>query len=73
MDNTIGARIQRSRLKNGQSREHVAAACGVTGQTVKNWETDKYSPDLRHAEPLCRLLGISPSMLIFGHENGVKR
>lgn len=68
MSHTIGSRIQLARVKNGQSREHVAAACGVTAQTVANWETDKTTPGLEHAEPLCAILGISASTLIYGRE-----
>lgn len=69
MSNTIGSRIQAARLKNGQSREHIAAACKVTAQAVALWETDQSSPNIRHADPLCKVLGISPSRLIFGREN----
>lgn len=72
MSHTIGSRIQLARLKNGQSREHIAAACGVTAATVKNWENEETSPHLSHAEPLCNVLGISPSMLILGREKGAR-
>jgi len=68
MSNTIGTRIQFARVKGGLSREHVAVACGVTSRTVQNWENDDGDPGLRHAEALCKVLGISPSKLIFGRE-----
>ncbi len=71
MSNTIGSRIQFARLKNGLSREHIAAACGVTAQAVAKWENDQSDPGMSNAEPLCKVLGISASMLIFGREKKV--
>lgn len=45
------------------SQRYVAAECGVTVNTVWNWEHGVSEPSPRHVRALVRVLGIDPVTL----------
>ena len=53
----IGANIQVTRQAAGLTQEQLAAAVGVSRQTVAKWESGETSPDLEHAAALADALG----------------
>lgn len=54
---SIGDNIQVTRQAVGLTQEALAAAVGVSRQTVAKWETGETSPDLQHAAALADALG----------------
>jgi len=42
-------KLEQIRERAGRSVEFVAAAAGVSGPTVRNWESGRYSPTLAQA------------------------
>ncbi len=56
-------RIRFYRKQLGMEGKALAAALGVTGNAVSNWEAGRARPDLSLIPRLCEVLGISPSQL----------
>ena len=48
------------------SQRVLAAQLGVSVRTVQNYEAGRFTP-FRHLDALSRLLGRSPSWLLYGH------
>ena len=57
-DISFAAVLKDSRRKAGLSQKELAAALGVTRNTVVNWEADKCRPDYSAVPALCRVLNI---------------
>lgn len=60
----VGEKLMKLRKKRGLSQQEVAAALGVTRQTVSNWECDQGAPALDKAAGLARLYGVSLDDLV---------
>lgn len=60
----VGEKLMKLRKKRGMSQQQVAAALGVTRQTVSNWECDQGAPALDKASELARLYGVSLDDLV---------
>ena len=56
-------RIRFYRKRLGLEGKALAAALGVTGNAVSNWEAGRSRPDLALIPRLCQVLGVSPSEL----------
>ncbi len=54
---SIGENILATRQSAGLTQEQLAAAVGVSRQTVAKWEAGDTSPDLEHAASLADALG----------------
>lgn len=69
-DRTKGSRVYTSenilktRLACGHTQEQLAAAVGVSRQTVAKWESGETSPDLDHAIALADALGTTLDGLV---------
>lgn len=59
----ICERIRYYREKIGMERKSFAAALGVTGNAVSNWETGRTRPDVNLIPKICEALFISPYQL----------
>lgn len=44
-ENTLGQRLKKARMAKRMQIKEVAAAAGVTSQTIGSWENDKYKPN----------------------------
>lgn len=55
----ISDKLLALRKRAGMSQQEVAAAIGVTRQTISNWELGQGSPALDKAAELARLYGVS--------------
>lgn len=62
---TLGDRIRRARLAAGLEKREVAAALGVTEQSVGQWELDRSRPRdlLRTLKALGELTGVDPDWI----------
>lgn len=61
----FGSTIRDYRLKAQMDQEQVGRACGLTANTVSNWERGVSRPDLAVVPALCDVLGI-PLEVFFG-------
>lgn len=66
-DGLTGTRVAAARKKAHLSQRTLAAELGVSVRTMQNYEAGKFVP-YRHLDALSRLLGRSPSWLLYGHE-----
>ena len=55
----VGAQIRKYRSNMGISQEQLAEKVYVSRQTVSNWETNKYYPDIHSLLLLSTLFDIS--------------
>lgn len=64
----IRKRIKELREKRGLLQKEVAEKIGVTRETINNIENGKSKGNIEMIEPLCRVLGVTPTYLILGKE-----
>jgi transcriptional regulator with XRE-family HTH domain len=58
MEDTFGKRLQAARKANGyRTQEALGEIIGVSGKTIRNWETDRHRPDPGAVIALRKLLG----------------
>lgn len=60
----LGKIIRKYRKEAGLTQEEMANRLGVTAPAVNKWENDNSLPDLTLIAPICRLLGITPDLLL---------
>ncbi len=60
----IGTNIQATRQAVALTQEQLAAAVGVSRQTVAKWEAGETSPDLEHSAALADALGCTMDALV---------
>ena len=63
---TLGQRLASLRNQKGWSQDELAAALGVSRQSVSKWETDASIPDLDRLVKLSGLYGITLDELVKG-------
>lgn len=69
---TFGDRLKRARLDQSGPRgghfspEKLAEELGVSGQTVRNWESGTTEPNLEMMKAIAKALGTAPGFLAFG-------
>ena len=61
----IGRFISECRKQKGLTQAQLAEALGVSDKTISRWETGKTMPDLSFYEPLCEILDIQISELLY--------
>ena len=64
-DGLTGRRLAAARADAHLSQRALAAELGVSLRTIQNYESGKFIP-YRHLDTLSRLLGRSPSWLLYG-------
>ena len=57
---TVGDHLKKVRLIQGLVREEAATALGVSGETIKNWETGKTAPQKYLRRRIVNFLGYDP-------------
>lgn len=62
----VGNQILKFRKDFGMSQSDLANIVGVSRQTVSNWESGKYSPDIVSLNELSKVFNISVDQLING-------
>ena len=64
----IGKFISECRKQKGLTQAQLAEALGVSDKSVSRWETGKTMPDLSFYEPLCEILDIQISELLYARK-----
>ena len=60
----LGSRIRKYREKRGLSQKEFARLIGVSNSRVSNWEQGINRPDADLVADICRVLDVSPSLLL---------
>lgn len=55
----FGKTLREFRLRAQLEQEQLGRACGVSGNTISNWERDVSRPDISMVPTLCRLLNMT--------------
>lgn len=63
---SFGGALSSERKKKGQTQDEVAAAAGVSVDTISKWERGVTCPDMRQLCALSRHFGTPPSKLYYG-------
>ena len=61
---TIGENIKRLREAQGMKQDELAEALGVTAGAVSLWESDKRSMNVKQADKLAHVLGVTLNELV---------
>lgn len=64
----IGRFISECRKQKGLTQAQLAETLGVSDKTISRWETGKTMPDLSFYEPLCEILDIQISELLYARK-----
>ncbi len=64
----IGRFISECRKQKGLTQAQLAEALGVSDKSVSRWENGKTMPDLSFYEPLCEILDIQISELLYARK-----
>ena len=64
----IGRFISECRKQKGLTQAQLAEALGVSDKTISRWENGKTMPDLSIYEPLCEILEIQISELLYAQK-----
>lgn len=64
----IGRFISECRKQKGLTQAQLAEALGVSDKSVSRWENGKTMPDLSIYEPLCEILDIQISELLYARK-----
>lgn len=62
----IGRFIAVIRKEKGMTQEQLGELLGVSQKSISRWENGKTMPDLSLYEPLCDVLGVQVSELLYG-------
>ena len=62
----LAGNIYRLRAARGMSQEELAAALGVSRQSVSKWETGAATPELDKVAALAALFGVTMDELVLG-------
>ena len=60
---TLGKKLRKARLNMGLTQQAVGDHLGVTGQTIRNWETGRNEPNNQAIESLASLYDLHPEEL----------
>ena len=64
----IGSFISDCRKEKGLTQTQLAERLGVSDKSISRWENGKTMPDLSLYEPLCEVLGIQISELLYARK-----
>ena len=68
----IGKKLKEARQMSGLTQEDVAEKLIVSRQTISNWETEKFYPDILYVLQLSDLYQISLDELLKGDERMIQ-
>ena len=68
----IGKKLKEARQMSGLTQENVAEKLNVSRQTISNWETEKFYPDILYVLQLSDLYQISLDELLKGYERMIQ-
>ncbi len=59
-----GKRIRELRIENKLTQKQFAKFVNVDFRTVSFWETERYEPNLKQLETICRVFEVSSDYII---------
>ena len=68
----IGKKLKEARQMSGLTQENVAEKLNVSRQTISNWETEKFYPDILYVLQLSDLHQVSLDELLKGYERMIQ-
>ncbi|BBD42775.1 helix-turn-helix transcriptional regulator [Streptococcus anginosus] len=68
----IGKKLKKARQMSGLTQENVAEKLNVSRQTISNWETEKFYPDILYVLQLSDLYQVSLDELLKGYERMIQ-
>lgn len=68
----IGRKLKEARQMRGLTQENVAEKLNVSRQTISNWETEKFYPDILYVLQLSDLYQVSLDELLKGDERMIQ-
>lgn len=68
----IGKKLKEARQMSGLTQENVAEKLNVSRQTISNWETEKFYPDMLYVLQLSDLYQVSLDELLKGDERMIQ-
>lgn len=68
----IGRKLKEARQMRGLTQENVAEKLNVSRQTISNWETEKFYPDILYVLQLSDLYQVSLDELLKGDEHMIQ-
>ena len=68
----IGKKLKKARQMSGLTQENVAEKLNVSRQTISNWETEKFYPDILYVLQLSDLYQVSLDELLKGDERMIQ-
>ena len=68
----IGKKLKEARLMCSMTQESVAEKLNVSRQTISNWETEKFYPDILYVLQLSDLYQVSLDELLKGDEHMIQ-
>ena len=68
----IGRKLKEARQMSGLTQENVAEKLNVSRQTISNWETEKFYPDILYVLQLSDLYQVSLDELLKGYERMIQ-
>ena len=68
----IGKKLKEARLMCSMTQESVAEKLNVSRQTISNWETEKFYPDILYVLQLSDLYEVSLDELLKGDESMIQ-
>ena len=68
----IGKKLKEARQMSGLTQENVAEKLNVSRQTISNWETEKFYPDILYVLQLSDLYQVSLDELLKGDEHMIQ-
>ncbi|RGN68264.1 XRE family transcriptional regulator [Streptococcus anginosus] len=68
----IGRKLKEARQMSGLTQENVAEKLNVSRQTISNWETEKFYPDMLYVLQLSDLYQVSLDELLKGDERMIQ-
>ena len=68
----FGRKLKEARQMSGLTQENVAEKLNVSRQTISNWETEKFYPDILYVLQLSDLYQVSLDELLKGYERMIQ-
>ncbi|WP_270235923.1 helix-turn-helix transcriptional regulator [Streptococcus anginosus] len=68
----MGRKLKEARQMRGLTQENVAEKLNVSRQTISNWETEKFYPDILYVLQLSDLYQVSLDELLKGDERMIQ-
>ena len=68
----IGKKLKEARQMSGLTQENVAEKLNVSRQTISNWGTEKFQPDILYVLQLSDLYQVSLDELLKGYERMIQ-